>query len=105
MYQYILEPRTQLEYEKSVEWYTKRSEGATLNFIASTDNTINLICKHPYQFKKNYKNFYETLINKYPFTIIYTIEEQIKTIVIFSIYHHKRNPTKKFKSIRVNRKT
>ena len=70
MYQYILEPRAQSEYEESTEWYTERSEMATLNFIASIDNTIKLICKQPYQPKNSYKNFHETSIKKYPFTII-----------------------------------
>ena len=103
MYQYILDPRAQSEYEKSVEWYTERSERATINFIANTDNTINLICKQPYQSKNVYKNFHEASIKKYPFTIIYTIEEKIKTVVIFSIYHHKRSPKKKYKSIRIKK--
>ncbi len=100
MYQYILEPRAQAEYENAIEWYTERSEQATLKFIESIDSTLNLICKQPHQSRNIYKNFHETSTKKYPFTIIYTVEEKIKTVVIFSIYHHKRSPKKKYKDIK-----
>jgi plasmid stabilization system protein ParE len=57
MYQYILEPSAQSEYEKSLEWYTERSEKASIHFILGIENTLKLICKNPYQFKNAYKTF------------------------------------------------
>ena len=97
MFHYIIEPRAQKEYEESIDWYSKRSEQVALKLIEAIDNVITLICKQPYQAKNVYKNFHETSTKKYPFTVIYTIEEKIKTIAIISIYHHKLNPKKKYK--------
>lgn len=98
MYQHLLDPKAQTEYEESIEFYAERSEQATLNFIEIVEQTIEQICKKPYVNKKKHTNFYEIALEKYPFTIIYTIEEEIKLIVIVSIYHHSRNPKYKYKA-------
>ena len=45
MYQYLLEPKAQKEYEESIEFYAERSEKATLNFIYLVEQAINLIWK------------------------------------------------------------
>lgn len=97
MYSYILEPKAQQEYEDSIEWYTERSEAATLNFIETIESTITVIFQNPSLYKKPYKNFHEAVIRKYPYSIVYTVEEKIKTIVVISIFQHNRNPKKKYK--------
>ena len=96
MYNYLVEPRAQKEYEESIEWYSERSELAALNFIKNVDAALLQITKKPYQFRNTYKKFREASIKNYPFAIIYTIEENLKTIIIVSVYHHKRNPKKKY---------
>lgn len=96
-YEYIVEPKAQNEYDESILWYLERSLLATENFISTVDDAFLQICEFPYRWKNLYKNFYEYGLKKYPFHIIYTIDDEMKTIVIFSIYHQKRNPKKKYK--------
>jgi plasmid stabilization system protein ParE len=98
MYNHIYEPQAQQEFDQSTEWYKERSLVAANNFINNVDELVELICQNPYLFKKSYKHYHEAITETYPFSIIYSIEEKIKTIVILSIYHHSRNPKKKFKS-------
>jgi len=97
MYTYIVEPKAQEEYEQSIQWYGVRSEAAALNFIYSIESAIMVICKNPFLYKKRYKFFHEAVIKKYPYSVIYTVEEKINTVVIISIFQHNRNPKKKFK--------
>lgn len=96
---YILVPRAQDEYEQAIKWYQKRSQKAAVNFVNNTDFALDFICLQPYQQKNIFSNFYELIIKNYPYSIIYTIEESIHTIVVFSIYHHKRNPKKKYSNL------
>ncbi len=98
MYNHIFEPKAQKEYEDSIEWYCERNLEAAIKFIDSVDELIALICHNPKQFKKPYKNYHEAITETYPFSIIYCIEEKIKTIVVISVFHHKRSPKRKFKS-------
>lgn len=97
-YSYILNIHAQQEYEQSLEWYGERSTNAAEQFVQAIDNALQLICDSPYRWRNKYKNFREINLRKYPFTIIYTIEEDKSIVAIFSIYHHKRNPKRKYKS-------
>lgn len=95
MYKIVYRIKALEEYEKSVEWYGQRSTRAAENFIVAVKEKLEIIKNHPTRNKKKYKNYYEASLKKYPFTIVYIIEES--TIVIIAIYHHKRNPKKKYR--------
>ncbi|MFN8282351.1 MAG: type II toxin-antitoxin system RelE/ParE family toxin [Chitinophagales bacterium] len=96
IYQYVFELRAQEEYETSLEWYLDRSLQAASDFISSIDEALLLICEHPKRWKNQYKNYYEFGLKKFSFHIIYTIDDKNKRIIIFSVYHHKRNPKRKY---------
>lgn len=89
-YSIVFASKAQEEYEESVLWYLKKSEEVSLKFIASIEDTIQKIVKHPLINKNHYKDIYEINVKKYPFTIVYIINKN--EIVILSIYHQKRNP-------------
>lgn len=57
MYHHILDPKAEEEYEQSIEFYSEKSEKATINFIDTIDQSIALICKNPFTNKKKYKNY------------------------------------------------
>jgi plasmid stabilization system protein ParE len=94
--QYQFHEAAQLEYEESLLWYLLGSEKAANNFILAVDETLSLICDHPKRWRNIYKNFRELNVRKYPFTIVYAIDENIKVVTIISVYHHKRNPKNKY---------
>ena len=96
-YAYILHKHAQQDYEQSLEWYLERSIEAAEKFVVAIDNALQLICDNPTRWRNKYKNFHEISLKKYPFTIIYTIEEDKSIVVVSSIYHHKRNPKGKYR--------
>lgn len=96
---YILHRYAQKDYEQSLEWYVKRSSNAAEKFVIEIDTALELICSNPRRWKNKYKNFHELTLKKYPFTIIYTIENDKKLIVVSAIYHHKRNPKARYRKI------
>ena len=95
-YQYSFLPEAQQEYEQSLIWYLERSTKAAENFVLGVNQTLELICKHPLRWRNFYKNYYELSVRKYPFSIIYSIEKEKSLIIITAIFHHKRNPKKKY---------
>lgn len=98
-YNYILHEYAQHDYEESLKWYLEKSSGAAEKFVAEIDAALQLICNNPGRWRNKYKNFHEISLKKYPFTIIYTIEEKKLLVVVSSIYHHKRNPKAKYRKI------
>jgi plasmid stabilization system protein ParE len=99
IYKYILHEHAQKDYEGSIKWYLKRSSQAADNFIKAVDNTLKLICEDPTRWRNTYKNFHELGLRKFPFTIIYEIDLQNELVIVSAIYHHKRNPRKKYRRI------
>ena len=95
-FRYILHESAQSDYEASLKWYKERSQQAAENFVIAVDHGLQLICDNPTRWRNKYKRFYELNLKKFPFTIVYAIEEEQQLIVIVAIYHHKRNPKKKY---------
>jgi len=96
-YKHRFDPLAVNEYEKAYLWYFKRSILAAENFVKEIDQCISLICTDPYRYRNPYKKFREISLKKYPFYIIYFIDDAIKTVIITSVYHHKRRPGRKYK--------
>jgi plasmid stabilization system protein ParE len=95
-YRHIYTPFALMEYKDAVSWYAARSGQAAENFVKAVRDCIALICERPLRYRNGYKNFRETSLKKYPFYIIYFTDEGKKTVIIASVYHHKRNPAKKY---------
>ena len=97
-YSHIFEPRAQFEFEVAILWYDERSKQASKNFKQAIDEKIVEICEHPRRYRNTKKHFRETFLDKYPYSIIYVINEVDHVIVVTSIFHSSRNPKIKFSS-------
>lgn len=96
-YEYILDVRAQQEYEEAIRWYMQRSLKAAENFISAMDETLTLICNHPTRWRNEYKDFYELGLKKYPFTVIYKIDDDAHVIFVTALHHHRASPRKKYR--------
>lgn len=96
-YKHFYEPLALSEYKETLRWYDERSKTAAENFVKEIKEKIKSICIDPLRYRNVYKYFRETSLKKYPFYIIYFIDESKKIVVISSVYHHKRNPKRKYK--------
>lgn len=76
--------------------YEERSTIAADGFNEAIQNAIIAICTSPNRFRNTYKNFREISLKKYPYNLIYYVNEGNELVVIISIYHHKRNPEGKY---------
>ena len=85
------------EYESATEWYRLHSENAAVNFEIAVKEKIDILRSQPASYKKTYKLFHEVSFKKYPYSIVYLIDEKENQVIISSIFHHKRNPKVKFK--------
>ncbi|MEO6894108.1 MAG: type II toxin-antitoxin system RelE/ParE family toxin [Ginsengibacter sp.] len=99
-YPYQFHDIAQDEYETSVQWYLEKSEKAALGFVNAVDVALIKIGIYPLRYRNTYKHFYEIGLNKYPFVIIYSIEgEENKVIIIWRVFHYKRDPRKKYSGL------
>ena len=85
------------EYESAATWYLEHSKAAAINFEIAIQEKIDLLRLAPGSYKKTYKHFHEVSLKKYPFSIVYFIDEPKHLVIISSVFHHKRNPRLKFR--------
>ena len=95
-YKHVYAPFAISEYKEAIEWYNERSKTGAENFVRDVNEKIKSICINPLRYRNAYKYFRKTSLKKYPFYIVYFIDESKKIVVISSVYHHKRNPKKKY---------
>ena len=96
-YKIVYQEKALLEYEQATLWYRERSEQAAAGFRDAVQEKIGELYVRPGQYKRSYKNFHEVALKKYPYSLIYLVREKEQTVIIFSIYHHKRSPQKKYR--------
>ena len=99
-YRIAYQPRAIKEYEDAAKWYKERSVQAAENFEAAVIKKIDILRIHPIIYRKTYKEFREIRLDKYPFNIVFLVDDAKMIIIISSIYHHKRNPKKKYKNVK-----
>ena len=97
IYRYSYHPVALVEFKEAIDWYNYRSVMAAENFVEEVTTTIDVICKDPVRFRNVYSVFRETSLKKYPYTIVYFVDEKKKVVVITSVFHNKRNPNKKYR--------
>ncbi|WP_276501516.1 type II toxin-antitoxin system RelE/ParE family toxin [Terrimonas pollutisoli] len=98
-YRHILHPLAQQEYEEAVEWHAAKSIKAAENLILEIERGLQLICDNPDRWRNEYKDYRELGVKKYPYVIIYTVEEDKYLVIITAIFHTSRNPKKKYRKI------
>ena len=99
-YGHMLHEAAQEDYEQAIQWYMERSLQAAENFVDAVDVTLQMICDHPTRWRNEYKHYYELGVKKYPYTIIYAIEPSRQLVIVSAIYHHKRNPSKRYRKLK-----
>ena len=97
MYQITYREIAAEEYANAIKWYEERSQAAAVGFIKSVDDKLDSISHNPGKYKNLFRNYHEVSTNRYPYTIVYFIEERLQRVVIVAIYHHKRRPQKKYR--------
>lgn len=100
-YKIKFHPNADKEIEESFDWYLEKSNLASVNFLEMVDKKIEEIRQHPKRYAVKIELLRETKITTYPYSIIYEIFEENKTIYVHSIFHLKRNPKIKFKNRKV----
>lgn len=95
-YKYLFHEDAQREYEDAVRWYLASSSKVAKDFIAAVDHVLELICNNPTRWRNEYRSYFALSLKKFPYTIIYSIDEEEKLINVLTVFHQKRNPNKKY---------
>lgn len=96
MYKVTLRKRAAKEYLRAIFWYKERSLQAAENFVKAMNEAFSNLKLQPLYYRNTYKNFPKIKLQKYPYALVYFIDEEKESIVIITVFHVKRNPKNKF---------
>jgi hypothetical protein len=85
----FLEP-AYIEYQEAIEFYNLQIEGLEKKFIYEIDKTITIIKNYPESFPEYTDHTRKTVVNIFPYNIIYSTVE--KDIIIIAVAHQNRKP-------------
>ena len=96
-YKVVFRNRANIDFIDAYTWYEKQQEGLGERFFNAIVNKSELISSDPHLFKTSYNKYHEVLLDKFPYLIIYTINDRQKIVRIMAIFHTSRNPHNKYK--------
>ncbi len=79
------------EYDEAIEWYELQQKGLGPRFKKSVIQKLNKIKINPTWFLIEEDNIYKAYISKFPYKILFTIENN-KQIIVWAIAHLHRRP-------------
>jgi plasmid stabilization system protein ParE len=85
-----IHPAALAEAEEAARYYAERSLGAAVAFAAELDAAIAEIERAPHALLRHVHDTHRILLRRYPFAIIFRLEEQ--RILIVAIAHGNRRP-------------
>lgn len=87
----VIEPRAIIDVQEAVDFYDSRQEGLGEYFYDTLNNHIEILKANPF-FQVKYKDYHSFPIKKFPFILLYYIDEEIETIFVMSVFNTSMNP-------------
>ena len=78
------------EVEEHRAWYRERNESAEAGFLGEVDHAIEQVIAAPHQWPRFLSGTRRYVFPKYPFSLIYIVEND--TINVVAIAHESRKP-------------
>ena len=89
-YKVIARPEAEDDLKEAFYWYEDKRTGLGYDFLLQVDAGINFIYRNPEIHSIEYKGTRKHLIKRFPYKIIYLVEEE--KIIILAVLHGKRRP-------------
>jgi toxin ParE1/3/4 len=86
----IYDPEARNEIRDAAAYYESCREGLGQAFLESVEKAAHKISEDPYRWRTVSGRFRRCLVNKFPYGIIYTVDEN--EIYIAAVMHLKRRP-------------
>lgn len=89
----VISPNAQREIDDAFEYYVKFSKSAVINFDQQLEEVYQNLEINPF-FQIRYKNLRAVPFKSLPFILLFTIDEQNKTVYIYSVFNTYQDTSK-----------
>lgn len=89
----IIEKRALNDVQNAIDYYDEQSIGLGKKFNSALDKHLSTIAINPF-FQVRYKDYRVLPMKKFPYLIVFYIEEDLNTVFISAVFHVKQNISK-----------
>ena len=89
-YKVIVRHEAEDDLKEAFSWYEDKRTGLGYDFLLQIDAGINFINRNPEIYPIEYKGTRKHVIKRFPYKIVYLVEEE--KIIILAVIHCKRRP-------------
>jgi hypothetical protein len=89
-YNLIIKEEARNEIQDAFIWYNEQRHNLGNDFIITLEYYFSVIILNPFIYAEKYKNMRAAVMHKFPFLIVFEIEE--KNIIVYSVFHTSRKP-------------
>ncbi|MEK7285924.1 MAG: type II toxin-antitoxin system RelE/ParE family toxin [Nitrospirota bacterium] len=89
-YKIIIRPEAENDLKETFSWYEDKRIGLGYDFLLQVDAGIRFIKRNPEVSLSGYKETRRHIIKRFPYKIIYFVEEA--KIIVLAIIHGRRSP-------------
>jgi len=94
MYSVIMTRPAQADRLQVMNWYEAILSKLAIEFHEEVSQKVeNIVAKFPKIARIVYKNARKLPINKFPYNLIYVVDDEKKEVKVLAIVHDKRNPS------------
>jgi toxin ParE1/3/4 len=91
-----IKPFAEYDLAESMEWYELQQPGLGIDFFNEVDKAISFILKNPLAYAVCYKRkgvvIRFAVLNRFPYVIVYSIDQVKEHLVIEAVWHTSRSP-------------
>lgn len=91
-YDLVLLSDASIEIEETIVWYENQKEGLGRQFGLAIKKAFDSLKANPLLYAKVQNDIRRVLLNKFPYSVYYLIDEEKLSVVIFAILHQSQNP-------------
>lgn len=92
-YKIVLSPKAEIEIDDAIQYYNQFSKSAAKSFKKQLSNSYKKIRVNPF-FEKKYNNIRFLPFSKYPYIVLFRIDEVAKKAFVLSVFCTHQNPGK-----------
>ena len=99
-YKLKLLPVVYQDLKNAKKWYLEINPELGEHFKLKVNEEFDYIKQYPKHYQKKYEELRQALVTRFPYTIYYLIEEELKMIVVVGVLAQKQNVQKIIKRLK-----
>ena len=91
----VVKENAALQLAEAFLWDEEQQRNLGIAFLEEWESTAEYISSHAEGCSKKYKNFRQAVLRRFPYLVIYEIEND--KVIVYSVLNAKRHPAKRYK--------